>query len=130
MLLDEGCVHLMREAIRGPQRQSDVIDEDRVLVASGDCVHLMKEAIRGHQRQRDRSDQARLESTGCVHLMKEAIRGHHRQRGRSDQARLESTGCMHLGVGKGVRVDHTAQERHVRWQPDDFPLAEGAAQQL
>ena len=47
-------------------------------------MHLMREAIRG------------LESTGCMHLMREAIRG------------LESTGCMHLGVGKGVRVEHTA----------------------
>jgi hypothetical protein len=40
MLLDEGCVHLMREAIGGHYRQSEVINEDRVLVASGDCVHL------------------------------------------------------------------------------------------
>jgi len=29
-------------------RDALVVDEDRMLVASGDCVHLMREAIGGH----------------------------------------------------------------------------------
>jgi hypothetical protein len=53
--------HLMREAIRGHQRQSRELESD----------HLMREAIRGHQRQ-----SRELESD---HLMREAIRGHQRQ---------------------------------------------------
>jgi hypothetical protein len=46
------CVHLMREAIGGHNRQSEVINEDRVLVASGDCVHECGVHLPDSRRQR------------------------------------------------------------------------------
>jgi len=65
----------MREAIRGHQRQSEVIRGNQSLLGR---THLMREAIRGHQRQSEviRGNQSLL---GRTHLMREAIRGHQRQ---------------------------------------------------
>ena len=39
------------------ERDALVVDEDRVLMASGDCVHLMREVIRGPQRQSEVIDE-------------------------------------------------------------------------
>jgi hypothetical protein len=66
---DEACSkgrrdHLMREALRGHQMQSEVT---RILL-EGRRDHLMREALRGHQMQ--------SEVIRCNQRSSDAIRGH------------------------------------------------------